>query len=103
MVTGVEVARSFGRRLLGLMGRSDLSKSALLIPGCGSVHTWFMRGRIDIVFLDRIGRVAAVHREIPPWRFVLGPSIADATLELPPGAIHRHAIEIEDLVECQFI
>ena len=36
--------------------------SALLFPGCDSVHTAWMRMAIDVVFLDADGRVLAVRR-----------------------------------------
>lgn len=100
---GVAVARTFRQRLMGLMGRRDLSNSCLLIPKCGAVHTCFMLGRIDIVFLDAAGRVTATHAEVPPWRLLKGPAPSAATLELPPGEIRRHTIQIGDSIECQCI
>lgn len=103
VVEGVAVARTFRERLMGLMGRRDLSSSYLLIPKCGAVHTCFMMGRIDIVFLDAAGRVTAAHPEVRPWRLVSGPAPSASTLELPPGEIRRHTIQIGDSVECQCI
>ncbi len=37
-------------------------------PRCRSVHTWFMRRRIDIAFLDARGAVIETHRGVEPWR-----------------------------------
>jgi hypothetical protein len=56
----VRVARSPRARLLGLALLRDLpAGTALLIPRCGSVHTFGMCFRIDVVFLDGAGRRCA--------------------------------------------
>ncbi|HEX5928703.1 MAG TPA: DUF192 domain-containing protein [Solirubrobacterales bacterium] len=79
----VAVARGFRSRLLGFAWL-DASEAGpgLLIPRCRSVHTFGMRFELDLVFLDRDGRPLAVHRRVPPRRFVRCPG-ADAVLELP--------------------
>ena len=42
------------RRMRGLLGRSELpSDQGILLRPAGSVHTFFMRFPIDVVFLDR--------------------------------------------------
>lgn len=65
----VEVAESFTSRLVGLLGRSGLpSGHALWIKRCGSVHTFFMRFAIDVVFLDDALVARSVHRNLRPWR-----------------------------------
>jgi len=84
----VYVARSFGQRLLGLMGLRALPPgSALLFPGCDSVHTAWMRMAIDVVFLDAGGGVLAVRR-LRPWR-VARCRGAVAVLECPAGGAER--------------
>ena len=75
----------------------------LHIPQCPSVHTCFMRSRIDVVFLDRGERVVGIFPEVRPWVFLVGPEGADSALELPPGEAARREIEIGDLVRCQYI
>jgi uncharacterized protein len=63
------VAETFMSRLRGLLGRSELPRDeGLLIIPCGSVHTWFMRFPIDVVFLDRDLRVVGVAADVRPWR-----------------------------------
>ena len=81
----VFVARSFRQRLLGLMGLRALPPgSALLFPGCDSVHTAWMRMAIDVVFLDPGGRVLAIRRGLRPWRVARCRGAA-AVLECPAG------------------
>lgn len=56
----------------GLLGRDGLpSGSALILAPCSSVHTWFMRFPIDILFVSRTGHVLKVRRAVGPWRVAL--------------------------------
>ena len=82
---GVPVARGIWRQTIGLIGKRDRDELFLLIPRCTSVHTWFMRSAIDVVFLDAEHVVLDVRREVQPWSVEEGPRGTDAVLELPPG------------------
>ncbi len=63
------VARTFRQRLLGLAGLRELPPHcALLITGCDSVHTAWMRFPIDVAFLDASGGVLRVAEDLRPWR-----------------------------------
>lgn len=90
----IEVADSFWRRFLGLMGRKKLERgTGLLIAPCNSIHMCFMRFRIDAVYLDKDYRVLKTVADIPPW---IGFSCcwkAWAVVELPAGEIKRLGIE----------
>src|SRR3954471_23412614 len=83
----VHEATTLRARLLGLalMRRAPPPGHALLIPHCRSVHTFGMRFRLDITFLDSSGRPLRVERDVPPRR-VLCERRAFAVLEPPPGA-----------------
>ena len=74
------VARSRRERLLGLALRRRPPAHALLLPRCRSVHTFGMRFPLDLVWLDRAGRVVRVDEAVPPWR-VRSCRGADAVLE----------------------
>jgi len=73
-------------RLLGL-SHLDLAEAGagLLIPSCCSVHTFGMRFALDLVFLDRDGRICSVKREVPPRRLARDRR-AGAVLELPASS-----------------
>jgi len=86
-VCGVEVAVAVGARarLLGLAHLPRARAGAgLLIPRCACVHTFGMRFGLDLLFLDRAGRVLAVRRGVPARR-LLWRRGARAVLELPQG------------------
>ena len=57
----VSLATSHRQRGIGLMGLDELPPGrALRIPRCSSVHTFWMRFPIDLVWLDGDGRVLRV-------------------------------------------
>jgi len=86
VVTALEVADGIWSRFKGLQLRSHLPNgSGLLLVPCPSIHTFFMRFPIDVVLLDRQGKVVAVRRGVRPWRVVFPVSGSYATLELPAG------------------
>jgi uncharacterized membrane protein (UPF0127 family) len=86
------VADSPGLRLRGLLGRPPLgSGQGLLLRPSGSIHTWFMRFRIDALFLDRDLRVLRVAPDLGPWRMA-GARKAKAVLELRAGEAARSGI-----------
>lgn len=88
----VEVADTLVSRLVGLLGRSSLeSGRALWIKDCGSVHTWFMRFPIDVVFLDSEMRAVRVHRGLRPWRVTPPTFRRLSAVELPAGALDEDA------------
>ena len=87
------VAASMGSRMRGLLGRRELPPGdGILLRPASSVHTWFMRFPIDVVFVDRDLRVLKVVPELRPWRFA-GRRRAKATIELAAGEAARRGIE----------
>jgi uncharacterized protein len=84
-----ERAESSLARLRGLIGRDGLaSGEGLLINPGPSVHMFFMRFAIDVVFLDRSKTVVKIVHGLRPWR-TAGARKAVAALELPAGTAAR--------------
>ena len=66
LCASLEVAESFGGRLMGLMGRPSLAPDAgLWLRPASSIHMLFMRFPIDVTFL---GRPAANGARAASWR-----------------------------------
>ena len=81
-------------RMRGLLGRRDLPpEEGILLEPASSVHTWFMRFPIDVVFLDREMSVLRVVPSLGPWRWA-GRRRAAAVLELAAGESERRGIEV---------
>ena len=90
-------------RMRGLLGRSELPEgSGMLIDASPSVHMFFMRFAIDVVFLDRDRKVVRVVEGLRPWR-VAGARRAAAALELPPGAAAAARVTVGDTLEFEDI
>ena len=82
-------AERLSDRLRGLLGKPPPAPGhALLITPCVSVHTAFMRYSIDVVFVDRHGRILKVVEALPPWR-TTACWRARHTLELAAGEARR--------------
>ena len=83
-------------RMRGLLGRDGLEQGeGLLLRPASSVHTWFMRFPIDVVFLDRELVVVGIANEVEPWR-AAGRRGAKAALELPAGEAARRGLSVGD-------
>jgi uncharacterized membrane protein (UPF0127 family) len=99
LASRLEVADSGPRRSKGLLGRNGLEAGeGLWIVPCESVHTFFMRFAIDLVYLDRKNRVRKVRSAVPPWRLSACIS-AHSVLELPAGTVLRTQTQTGDVLE----
>jgi hypothetical protein len=91
-----EIAETSLARLKGLLGRDGLDpRGGMLIDPAGSVHMFFMRFPIDVVFLARDRTVVGVRHRLAPWR-VAAARRAVASLELPAGRAAEVGVEEGD-------
>lgn len=93
----VELAETFGARLKGLMGRSDLEGAILLRPA-RSVHTVGMRFAIDVAYCDR-DMVVLCTLTMKPYRVGRLRPKAHTVVEARAGAFERWGLEAGDKLE----
>ena len=87
VVDTVWLADNWLGRLRGLLGRPPLAPGqGLLLSPCDGVHTFWMGYPLDVVFLDRAGRVLGWRERVRPWR-ACRQSGARSTLELSAGGV----------------
>ena len=99
LATQLEIAGSHSTRRKGLLGRALLYEGeGLWIIPCESVHTFFMRFPIDLVYLDRKHRIRKVRHAVGAWR-VSACLTAHSVLELPAGVVRATGTRAGDLVE----
>jgi len=99
LATCLEVADSGPKRNKGLLGRDGIVPGeGLWIVPCESVHTFFMRFPIDLVYLDRKNTIRKVRSAVGPWRLSACFS-AHSVIELPAGTIRNTLTECGDLLE----
>ena len=83
------VARGPRSRMLGLAWLDDMPEEyGLLIPRCGSVHTFGMRFPIDVILLDRACSPVRVAEGVPQRRLVRA-ARAKAVVETRAGGARR--------------
>jgi uncharacterized protein len=97
----LEAAHTGPSRRKGLLGREGLQPGeGLWIAPCESVHTFFMRFPIDLVYLDRKHHVKKVRSSVGPWR-ISACLTANSVLELPAGTIRETQTERGDALEIE--
>jgi len=93
------VAHTMFARMRGLLGKRGLdSGEGLLIRPAPSIHTFFMRFPIDVVFLSRQGEVLKVAERVAPWR-ARSCRHSYAVLELAAGEAGRRGIAVGDRLD----
>jgi uncharacterized protein len=84
------------RRMRGLLGRRGLpTGEGILLRPAGSIHTFFMRFPIDVVFLDGEDRVVGIETALSPWR-TAGRRGARSVVELAAGECERRGLRVGD-------
>ena len=96
LADAAEIADSSAKRRTGLLKHQRLAPGeGLWIVPCESVHTFFMKFPIDLVYLDKRRNVRKVRRAVPPWRLSLCLS-AHSVLELPAGRVTETGTAVGD-------
>jgi len=101
-----EVAASPWRRFVGLMGKRELAvDGGLIIRPCNSIHMFFMRMPLDVLYCGASGPdgdpVLRVLAGIKPWR--VGPIVRRSkyVLELPAGTVARTGTQQHDVIQLE--
>jgi len=93
------IAGSFFSRLTGLMFKKSMdSESALAFYRTISIHTFFMRFPIDVLFLDKQSRVLKIYKALKPWRLAFCPK-AFMVIELPANKSLEKHLKVGDTLE----
>lgn len=90
-------ATSFKLRFLGLMGQKTINKG-LFFPNCNSIHTFFMKDRIDVLMMDDNNKIIFIHENLPKNKIIYHKK-AKNTLELPKNTINNLKIKINDHIK----
>lgn len=80
----VKIAKTFMERFMGLMGKTSLpDKEGLFFPKCSSIHCFFMKMPIDVIYLNK--ECTVLYKEtVEPWHI---------------GKFVKHAAHIVELKE----
>ena len=99
LADSAEVADTSEKRRTGLLkhDRLDPGQGLWIVP-CESVHSFFMKFAIDLVYLDRAKKVKKVRHNMVPWR-MSACLTAHSILELPAGVLKSTGTAAGDQLE----
>jgi len=99
LADAAEVANTSEKRRIGLLKHDRLvAGQGLWIVPCESVHSFFMKFAIDLVYLDRNKKVRKVRHRMVPWR-LSACLTAHSILELPAGVVAASGTREGDQLE----
>jgi uncharacterized membrane protein (UPF0127 family) len=97
IVRTVHVARTMPERMKGLLGKEALPENhGLLLSPCGSVHTFFMKFSLDLIFLDGGLKIVRFLRNVRPHRMAFGGLQARSVIEVQAGWLDADAVSRGD-------
>jgi uncharacterized membrane protein (UPF0127 family) len=95
-----QLAVTMNQRMKGLLGREGLkANEALILEPCSSIHTFFMRFPIDVLFLDKNMQVIRVIQNMVPNRLSPIVWVSRMAIELPAGKVSQTNTQIGDKIE----
>ena len=100
LIRKCRIAADFFTRFLGLMGKMQLREDeALCFPKCNSIHTFFMRIPIDVLFVSKSGKVIEVLPTLKPWKMLLPRLKAAHVIEMKSALAAKLEISVGDQLE----
>ena len=92
-------ARTFGQRVKGLIGSKGLQeKEAFWITACPSIHTFFMKFPIDVIFTDQKFQIVSLFENISSGKILFGGFRSQNVFEMKAGQIQTHNLKKGDLL-----
>jgi uncharacterized protein len=95
----VYAAYRFWQRFKGLMLTSSMpDHTALHLVPCSSIHTFFMKYRIDILYLNKKNVIVGIEEKLKPGK--LGKSFRNVSsvIELPAGKVGSTSVRVGQVV-----
>lgn len=98
----VQVAENYFSRNIGLLSRKSISSNeGLVIKPCFSVHTFFMKFPIDILFVNKKNEIIALYENVKPWKILPIHFSSRYVVELAVGQIAVNNICLGDIINLE--
>ncbi|MEH7073674.1 DUF192 domain-containing protein [Neobacillus drentensis] len=99
LVNNLSTANTFLKRLKGLMFSNSLPAGhGLLIQPCQSIHTFFMKYSIDVLYISKDLEVVGLDETLMPAKVGKLQKRAYSVLELPAGTIRQTETKIGNYI-----
>jgi uncharacterized membrane protein (UPF0127 family) len=96
----VVISNSFLSRLKGLLGYKSIRKDmAMLLRPANSIHTFFMRFPIDVIFVDKDNVIIRIFSDMKPFRATGIYPASCFVVELPGGTVNSTQTAIGDSLQ----
>lgn len=82
----IKEAKSFKERLIGLMFKKNITYG-LLFKNCRSIHTFFMKDKIDVIATDKDDNIIKTYKSVNKNKIIIAPKNTRNIYELPKGTI----------------
>ena len=100
LADSVSVADNFISRFIGLMGKKEFPEgNCLVITPCKSIHMFFMKFPIDVLFIDKDQKVTYIIENMKPWSFSRIVWNSYNVIELPAGTVSKTGTKTGDLLK----
>ena len=94
-----DIAQNPFTRIVGLLLKKSVSENeGLVINPCNSVHTFFMRFPIDVLFVNKRNEIIACYENVKPWRILPIHLRSNYVVELCAGEISSKNIQKGDVI-----
>ena len=78
----IKECKSFYDRFMGFMGKRNIDYG-LLFNRCSSIHTFFMKEKIDVIMLDKDNNIKYIYKSLGKNKIILPKRNVYKTIELP--------------------
>lgn len=100
ILSNVEIADNFFTRFKGLMLKKEIGEDfGLVISPCNSIHMFFMKISLDVLFVDKDNVVIGMCKGIKPWRISKMYKKGSYVVECKTGTIEKNKIKLFDKIE----
>src|SRR3989338_255611 len=84
----IVIANTPVKRMKGLLGKKEFREGqALILKPCNSIHTFFLRFAIDVLFVDKENKIIEAISCLKPFRLTRIYWVSALAIELPSGII----------------
>lgn len=98
LASKVKLCENFMDRLLGLMFTKEMiGYDGLILEPCKSIHNFFVKFPIDVIFLTKKNEVVKVIKNFKPWDITRIYFDAYRVIELKQGAINTEVLPGDQL------
>lgn len=92
VIEDVSIADTFIKRFMGYMFREEPHHRAIMFKPCNSIHTFFMKFHIDVIFVNENMEIVKKIENLAPDKVVFPVKDAVVVIEGKHGTFENHRV-----------